>query len=89
MNSHGSQILKPNVPSSFRHWMTSAWARFGLPYYYYDTMVKVEAMAMDSGKAMTRRDKWASFIRKEPLMFVHHIILPIIFYPVIIVSCLQ
>lgn len=67
-----------------KHWVTSAWARFGLAYYYYDTLIKVESMTMDSGRAMTRKEKWVSFIRKDTLMFVHHIVLPIVFYPVII-----
>lgn len=71
---------------SFRHWITSAWARFGLAYYYYDTLVKVESMSEDNGQSMTHKEKWLTFMRKDTLMFVHHIILPIVFYPVIIVS---
>lgn len=76
----------------FRHWLTNAWARVGVAYYFYDTLVKMQCTFHEYGDPKRELNifyKVFLFLKHDPLMFFHHIILPPLIYPCILVSYLR
>ena len=71
----------------FRHWLTNSYAVFGLPYFLYDIGAMYD---VHYHKFTEIQDKPLSFglhhfLVRNKAMMVHHIALPLIFYPAIIV----
>ncbi|PAA53182.1 hypothetical protein BOX15_Mlig024118g1, partial [Macrostomum lignano] len=72
------------------HWLTNAYARFGVPYFYYDLVVMAMALYLRTEPLKDRRisSNWHNLIPalklfwvKRKLMFLHHFALPLMFYP--------
>ena len=75
----------------FRHWLTNAYACFGMPYFYYDIFAMYRAdkhlYCRDSEKKRENNTTiFSKFIRDNKMMMLHHSIMPLIIFPVIVVS---
>lgn len=71
-----------------RHWLTNTYAWFGLPYFLYDLWAMYNThyyLNKDLMLKMTAKDRVVHYIKANKAMLVHHLILPIFFFPSILV----
>lgn len=69
------------------HWLTNSYAWFGLPYFFYDTWAMYNTHYYLNEKKllkMTLMQKLSDFAKKNTAMLLHHISLPLVFFPVIL-----
>ncbi|XP_071180397.1 TLC domain-containing protein 3A-like [Mytilus edulis] len=69
-----------------RHWLTNSYAVFALPYFVYDVVAMYEVHYHQYKEIQKKPLLFGiqHFLRRNKAMMIHHIVLPIIFYPAII-----
>jgi hypothetical protein len=72
----------------FRHWLTNTYAIFGLPYFTYDifAMYCTYIYAETEVQSKPFLQRLRHFAENSKAMLIHHVILPLILFPSIIVS---
>ncbi|KAK3606566.1 hypothetical protein CHS0354_041530 [Potamilus streckersoni] len=68
------------------HWLTNAYASFGISYFIYDIWAMYVVASFLDTKILTIPAKWSRFwyyVRTNIPMMLHHTVLPCIIYPVI------
>lgn len=77
-----------------RHWLTSAYTQFAVPYFIYDIYAmfmchwhryRVKGHEVASG-AQSLRTVTRTYLHKEFLMVVHHLFMVLVCFPVSVVS---
>ena len=69
------------------HWMTNSYALFGAPYFFYDAWAMYTASwhRTEAFHTMTAVQSVKAFVSSHKLMMCHHIVLPVIYLPIIVV----
>ena len=72
----------------FSCWSVDFYIWFGLPYFYYDTyaMFKSWRYRVPGMLGMPQWEAFHIFVNENPLIVAHHIIFPLMFFPVLTVS---
>ena len=87
---NGNFVLKNNLSCafSFRYWLTNSYAIFGTPYFYYDVgiMIMIYSHLHPTPEDISWYQMSLCLLRDHSLMLLHHIVFPIIYLPVIVVS---
>ncbi|XP_033747677.1 LOW QUALITY PROTEIN: TLC domain-containing protein 3A-like [Pecten maximus] len=67
-------------------WLTNAFTWFALPYFIYDLVVMYlgHLLTFPDVQDMTFLDRIQHFVLHNKLITVHHLVLPVIFFPVIV-----
>ncbi|XP_045172200.2 ceramide synthase-like [Mercenaria mercenaria] len=81
-----SQACQENIMSDV-HWLTNAYAWFGLPYFLYDIWAMYKThyyLNQDLMLKMDGQEKFTHFVMSNKAMLIHHVVLPFIFFPSIL-----
>ena len=72
----------------FSHWITNPYSCFTLPYFYIDVYAMFTAFWYKNNRCqeMTLFNGVVMFLTRNPLLLVHHTIIPCIIMPIIVVS---
>ena len=87
----GHIVLGTSFILCFRHWITIPYSCFTMAYFYVDCYTMF--MAFWYKKHRDRYLKWTEgvvlFIRRDKLMMFHHVVMPAVFLPALLVSPLN
>lgn len=87
--------------SAHRHWLSSAYTQFAVPYFIYDIYAmflchwhkhQVKGHGGDEGEARGPGSTWAvarGYLHKEFLMVLHHAVMVLVCFPLSVVSGLS
>lgn len=77
--------------SCFRHWLTNTYAVFGMPYFSYDTVAMYYTYIHTKPEVQIQPflHRLQHFAVNSKAMLVHHLLLPLILFPSIIVSIVE
>ncbi|XP_022341253.2 ceramide synthase-like [Crassostrea virginica] len=69
-----------------RHWLTNAYAIFGVPYFTYDTVAMYFTFIYSNPEVQSKPflHRIRDFAENSKAMLIHHLILPLILFPSII-----
>ncbi|XP_046583022.1 ceramide synthase-like [Haliotis rubra] len=67
-------------------WLTNNYAKFVVPYFYYDTwaMYRTHWYLYPGVQTMTRGQRVQHFLQSNAMMMVHHVALPLVFFPLVL-----
>uniref|UniRef100_A0A8C6LIY9 TLC domain containing 3Bb n=1 Tax=Nothobranchius furzeri TaxID=105023 RepID=A0A8C6LIY9_NOTFU len=86
-----SARLKVPPPSLLRHWLTSTYIMFAVPYFVYDIYAmfmcywyKLQVKGHEEASAAPQhmRSVLTSYLRREFLMVLHHVVMVTVCFPV-------
>ncbi|XP_071116055.1 TLC domain-containing protein 3A-like [Haliotis cracherodii] len=67
-------------------WLTNSYAKFVVPYFYYDTwaMYRTHWYLYPDVQTMPRGRRVQHFLHSNAMMMVHHVVLPLVFLPLVL-----
>ena len=95
---HLLPLLTPPLSLPDRHWLSSAYTQFAVPYFIYDIYAmflchwhkhQVKGHGGDEGSTRAPGSTWAvarGYLHKEFLMVLHHAVMVLVCFPLSVVS---
>ena len=74
------------VINNFRYPPLTWYVWFGAPYFFYDAWALYKVYLVKEQKVTSTQSKIVEFLKSQPLMMVHHLVLPVLLGPAILVS---
>lgn len=93
-----SSLISPPLSLPNRHWLSSAYTQFAVPYFIYDIYAmflchwhkhQVKGHGGDEGGPRAPGSTWAvarGYLHKEFLMVLHHAVMVLVCFPLSVVS---
>ena len=90
--------MTPPLSLPDRHWLSSAYTQFAVPYFLYDIYAmflchwhkhQVKGHGGDEGSTRAPGSTWAvarGYLHKEFLMVLHHAVMVLVCFPLSVVS---
>ena len=78
-----------NISNDFySHWIAKVWILFNYPYFWYDTYAMYVAywVRHTEVQRLSHFEAFTRFVRRDPVIFIHHVFLPPIAFPVLLVN---
>ena len=88
-------LSPPLAPYLSRHWLTSTYILFAVPYFAYDIYamflcywhkLQVKGHEEEGGRPKPMGSAVASYLRREFLMVLHHVVMVTICFPISVVT---
>lgn len=71
-----------------RHWLTNSYIYFGIPYFPYDMWAMYAYNLRLHEHIYLKKHplkRFKTFVKHNQLMIIHHVVLPLILFPVVVV----